>query len=687
MGLFKNIKTGRQLAKRNISLDQLDQWMEQQVTGGRKSFTGVDISAETALNYSAKWNSTAILAQTLASLPLIIYKRTGETSKKRFPKHPLYDILHNQPNSEMNSFIWRETAMVHLVTWGNHYSWIEFEGQGWNIKGLWPLEPSRTRMKRSDNGRIVYQYRKPNGEEIIYPDWKIFHVPGMGFNGRSGYNIINKSRQSLGLGLATEEYGSRWFGTGSHPGGILEHPGRLSDNAQDNLKKNWKAVHGGLTGAHDLGVLEEGMKYHEISTKPEEAQALETRKFQVTEEARWSGLPPHKLKDLERATFSNIEEQQIEFVMDSMRLWVTRWEQCINMQLLRADERETIFSEFLMEGLLRGDIEKRYNAYAVSRQNGWMNADEIRSRENLNPIKGGSGKIYWMPLNMTDASKAGDMSFMKSEDKVEEEGQEEEKSIWQTLEQRGVGLRSMRSLQWRRRTADAYKQPFRDATKRILAVERKNVEKFAKKGFGERTIVNFNNDIDEWYLSDKTKDFVRKEFAGVYKSYADEIHKIASQEINSIEKPDEAFGAEIDKYIEHTSNRYIMSSRGQLKSEARKAEETETDSIEAINKRLDEWDEKRPDKVANREVVDGESGIASYVYFAGGFRTRWVTIGKNCPYCDSLEGMIIDRGGAFLMAGTAWEPIGANHGPISITSNVGHPGAHGGCDCSVMATL
>ena len=698
MGLIKNIRTGRELAKRNISINQLDQWIDQQFGGGGKTFTGVNVTTENALKYSAKWNSTAILSQTIASLPLIIYKKSANGNKKRATDHQLFDILHNQPNPEMTSFTWREMAMVHMLTWGNHYSKIEFDGMGWNIKGLWPLDPSRVKMDRSDRGQIIYRFRQLDGTERIYKDWEIFHVPGMGFNGRLGYNILNKSVESLGLGLALEEYGARWFDADSTPGGILEAPNRLSDPARENLKKSWKAIHGSLAGKHQLGVLEEGMKYNDTSKNPEESQALQSRKFQVTEEARWSGLPPHKLKDLEKATFSNIEEQQIEFVMDSIRLWVTRWEQVIDWKLLRKDERQTYFSEFLIEGLLRGDIEKRYKAYATGKQWGFLNSDEIRRMENMNPTKDGSGKIYWGPLNYKDASKMDEVdkpsqdNFQGDKKEIEEEKDEkkdekkEEKMLETILEMRGKKPEAIRSVLLRQRIAESYKQLFRGATIRILMKERKAVEKIAKKAFEGRTIVNFNNEIDDWYLSEDTRDFVEKEFAKIYKSYAVEIYSEASKEVNNTEAMPATYEREVDRFIENTTTKYILSSRGQLKSVARIAEESEENSFDAIMQRIADWEEKRPDKVAGIETIAGMAGLSAFVYFSSGFRTEWVTVGKSCPYCDSLDGMIISQGDNFLSAGTVLEPDGAIHGPMTITRNISHPPAHNGCDCSVIST-
>ncbi|KKK93156.1 hypothetical protein LCGC14_2695700, partial [marine sediment metagenome] len=236
------------------------------------------------------------------------------------------------------------------------------------------------------------------------PSEKMFHLAGLGFDGRVGYSVISKASESFSLGLAMEEFGSRYFGQGTHLGGLIKHPGRLSPEAKDNLKSSFDNVYKGLTGSHVMGVLEEGMSYEAFGIPPNDSQFLESRVFQVTEVARWFNLPPHKIKDLTRSTFSNIESSQIEFVTDSVRPWLVRWEQVIGWKLLSIIERRNIFAEYIIEGLLRGDIKTRFEAYAIARANGFMNADQVRAKENMNPTEDGSGKIYNIPLNWTNAA-------------------------------------------------------------------------------------------------------------------------------------------------------------------------------------------------------------------------------------------------------------------------------------------
>ncbi|USK85719.1 phage portal protein [Peribacillus asahii] len=367
---------------------------------GGRSTTGKAVNADSALTFSAVYACVRILSETIASLPLPVFERLAQ-GKGRAKDHYLYKVLHDSANNEMTAFTFRETAMNHLLLEGNFYAEKEFD-EGGRVRGLWPLNPHKTWPERV-NGELKYKSILPNGTQVVFKAEQIFHIPGMGFDGIKGYNPIKLAREAIGLGLAAEEYGARFFGNGAKPGGVLEHPEALSDNARTNLRSSWNEMHQGLEKQHRIAILEEGMTYKQIGIAPEEAQFLETRKFQVTEIARFFRVPPHMLADLERATFSNIEQQSIDFVTHSIRPWLVRWEQTINSRLLGIDSSR-YFAEFVVEGLLRGDIKSRYEAYSIARQNGWLSANDIRAMENQNPID--SGDIYLVPLNMIPADQA-----------------------------------------------------------------------------------------------------------------------------------------------------------------------------------------------------------------------------------------------------------------------------------------
>jgi HK97 family phage portal protein len=368
---------------------------------------GVAVNEHTALNCSAVWSAVSIIAGDVASLPLILYKREGE-GKKRFTGHPLYRILHDEPNPEMSAIVFRETLQAHLLTWGNAYAEIERSQDG-RVKYLWPLTPDRVAPFRDERTlRLKYRVASTTGPDIIFSSDDILHVPGLGYDGMAGYSVIAKARESIGLGMATERFGGTFFGNGSTFGGALVHPKGLSDKARKNLTDSLEARHQGVDRAHRFLVLEEGMTYERFGIPPNDAQFLETRKFQITEIARWFQIPPHKLGDLERATFSNIEHQSLDYYKSCLRKWLVRWEQEINRKLISPSERNIQFAEHNLEGLLRGDQKSRFDAYAVGRQWGWLTANNILRLENMDPL-GPEGDMTLVPHNMMPASRVNEI--------------------------------------------------------------------------------------------------------------------------------------------------------------------------------------------------------------------------------------------------------------------------------------
>jgi HK97 family phage portal protein len=372
--------------------------------GAKQSAAGVAVNERTALQSTAVYACVRILAETIASLPLPVFRRRGARGKDIARDHPLYSILHDRPNPEMSSFTFRETLQGHLSLWGNAYAEIETAKSG-RVLALWPLRPDVTTPVRLPNGERIFK-TKINGETQELPADRVLHVPGMGFDGLVGYSPIALSRQAIGLALATEEFGAKFFGNGTRPGGVLTHPARLSKEAKERLKEGWQAAYGGLTNAQRVAVLEEGVTWQALGVPPDEAQFLETRKFQTTEIARIFRVPPHMLADLERATFSNIEHQSIEFVVHTIRPWLVRWEQVMNWSLFSERDQGNAFAEFQVEGLLRGDSAQRASFYSALFNMGVLSPNDIRERENMNPVEGGDVRL--VPLNMTTLENAGE---------------------------------------------------------------------------------------------------------------------------------------------------------------------------------------------------------------------------------------------------------------------------------------
>ena len=362
---------------------------------------------------TAVYACVRILAEAVASLPLHVYEYQDDGGKKLVHDHPLYYLLHDEPNPEMTSFVFRETLMSHLLIWGNAYAQIIRDGTG-RVLGLYPLLPDKMDVQRDDRGNIYYVYSRNSDENPMFKEYgdirlkaeEVLHIPGLGFDGLIGYSPIAMAKNAVGMTLACEEYGASFFANGANPGGILEHPGVLKDPSK--VRESWNSVYRGVNNAHKIAVLEEGMKYQQIGIPPEEAQFLETRKFQINEIARLYRIPPHMVGDLDKSSFSNIEQQSLEFVKYTLDPWVIRWEQSLQRSLLLPGEKGKYFIKLNVDGLLRGDYQSRMNGYAVGRQNGWFSANDIREMENMNPIPDEQGgNLYLINGAMTKLEDAG----------------------------------------------------------------------------------------------------------------------------------------------------------------------------------------------------------------------------------------------------------------------------------------
>ena len=384
-----------------------------------RTTSGKPVNERTAMQTTAVYACVRILAEAVASLPLHVYEYQDDGGKKLVHDHPLYYLLHDEPNPEMTSFVFRETLMSHLLIWGNAYAQIIRDGAG-RVLGLYPLLPDKMEVQRDDKGNIYYVYSRNSDENPTFKEYgniklkaeDVLHIPGLGFDGLIGYSPIAMAKNAVGMTLACEEYGASFFANGANPGGVLEHPGVLKDPSK--VRESWNSVYRGVSNAHKIAVLEEGMKYQQIGIPPEEAQFLETRKFQINEIARLYRIPPHMVGDLDKSSFSNIEQQSLEFVKYTLDPWVIRWEQSLQRSLLLPGEKGKYFIKLNVDGLLRGDYQSRMNGYAVGRQNGWFSANDIREMENMNPIPDEEGgNLYLINGAMTKLADAG--AFAKTD--------------------------------------------------------------------------------------------------------------------------------------------------------------------------------------------------------------------------------------------------------------------------------
>lgn len=377
------------------------------------SSAGEIVNDRTSIQHVAVLACIRVLSEAVAQLPLNVYKYTAE-GKERAYKHPLYFLLHDQPNPEMTSFTLREVLMSHLLIYGNAYAQIIRNGRG-DVIGLYPLMADKMRVDRDNKNRLIYIYSRydeanPNIREqgeIVLPAEQVLHIPGLGYDGLVGYSPIAMAKSAIGMSLSCEKYGAKFFANGASPSGVLEHPGVIKD--PDRVREAWRNAYGS-GNAHKVAVLEEGMKYTPISIPNNDAQFLETRKFQVEEIARLYRVPLHMIGDLEHATFSNVEHLSLDFVKYTLDPWLVRWEQGLQKALFSEQDKKKYFIKFNADGLLRGDYASRMQGYSIGIQNGFLCPNDVRTLEDMNSIPEEDGGNTFMvngsmtPLNMAGAA-------------------------------------------------------------------------------------------------------------------------------------------------------------------------------------------------------------------------------------------------------------------------------------------
>lgn len=456
------------LGEKRTTLSRPAQWLIDWVSGGAETVAGIRVNHESALRLSAVYACVRVISETVASLPLHVYERLEPRGKQRLYDHPVTALVHDAPNEYMTAMSFWETLVSHAVLWGNGFARIDSAGS-------WPramqiMTPDRMNVTVVE-GALRYEWRDPiTNKSTVSTASEMLHVPGLGFNGITGYSPIELAKQNIGLGLAAEQYGGAFFGNSGRPSGVLTHPGVLDTDKNPattaRLRKDWKRIYGGAqTGT--VAVLEEGMKFEPITMPHDDAQFIETRKFQIEEIARLYRVPLHKIGHLEHATFSNIQHQSLEFLMDTIRPWLVRICQEVNRKLLGSGNRN-LYVAHTVEDILRGDIQTRFSAYATARQWGWMSANEIRELEDTNPIDGGD--VYFVPLNMGPAGGA-DKPVLSVGD-----GKEDDKE-----DDNGTSGRS-------------YEIVFADAFRRVLRIEQSKLARAAKLGHNSRD----DKDFSEW---------------------------------------------------------------------------------------------------------------------------------------------------------------------------------------------
>ncbi len=661
---------------------------------------GVAVDEFIALNFSAVYNAISIISGTIGSLPLHLYKRNKRITQKA-TIHLTYDVLHAVANPEMTAMTYREATSAHELSWGNSYSEIVRNGLG-QIVQLRPISPNRVRPKR-EAGQLVYEIVIAGGKTKDFPREQILHIPGLGFDGLIGYSVLTKARESVALGMATEEFGARFFGQGTTPAGILEMPQDLGDGREDFVKEFQKGF-AGLGKTHKVMVLDNDAKYTPIGVKPEDAQFLQTRAFSVVEIARWFNIEPMKLKDHSKSSFNNITSLQTSHVIDCIRPWLVRREQNYNMQMLTPKERRAgYYWEHVVEGLLRGDWAARAEYYSKIWMIGGITSNEIREKENMNPVEGGDE--LFVPLNMVPLSMARKMIETQDDpepepsDDDDELPKDEENNLrfWKTKLIEYKESIATRSIKGRERISKRYYPLIKAAAKRIVNKEGNAVKNQTKKQRSQRAEASMEKWLDSFYR--KMPDYIKQELGPVFRSFSEAIIEESAVEIG-VEPDLKELDTFINDYIDRYAERHVESSQGQLVSllnpkpdEEKKDKDGQPAGVEHrewaddIDDRVDEWaeDDKRSEKIAKNESVRLSNAIFQTVAFGAGMSVVWKIRGaKTCAYCRELNGKRVSKGQSFVDSGDVLDPK-AGTGPMKINGMKTQPPLHISCDCYLGA--
>jgi HK97 family phage portal protein len=402
MGFFGRLM-GRKSADANSSVDKPHPWLLD-FFGGEKTLSGERVTAEGSLKLAAVWACVRVRSEDIAKLPCILYKRQADGSKVRATEHPLYSLMRDKPNPRMTAFEFRQLMQTELDLRGNALALKEFNGRG-RVVALWPVCWARVEVLSSaDQHELYYRVKDKNGKIIdTFPAEGVLHLRGLSLDGMVGLSPIAYHRETIGLALAAQKYGSAFFGNNAQPRGAIKVPTVLSPEASAALRASWESKYRGVENSNKIGIFDGGMEYVQTGMNNNDAQYIEMRGLQNSEIWRIFRVPPHKVGDLSKATFSNIEQQSLEYVTDCLMSELVRWEQTLKRDLLLVSEQDTYFFEFLVDALLRGDFKSRMDGYAIARNWGIFSADDCRDRENMNHLPDAKGQIYLQPLNMVEA--------------------------------------------------------------------------------------------------------------------------------------------------------------------------------------------------------------------------------------------------------------------------------------------
>lgn len=616
---------------------------------GNQSASGVSVTPEKALGLTAFWAGVQVISQTIAGLPCKTYKRT-KSGRELAEDHHVYKLLQHRPNPMMTPFTFRETRTAHCLTWGNSYAEIEYDIAGRPI-ALWPLLPDRTGVEIDEKGNKVY-HTVINNTKIYLEADRVLHVAGLGFDGLKGYNVVKVHRDSLGLSIAANEYGATFFGNSGRPSGIITKPGAVSPEERAQLRADWNQMHTGLTRAQRTAILWGGMEWKPMSLPPEEAQFLETRAIQVEEIARILNINPIFLQHFTKVTTwgSGVVQFLTAFAKFTILPWLEREEDALNYDLFNEQERGQFYVKYSLEQLMRGDPKMQAEILEIERRNGILNADEWRALNDEDPLPDKLGQDYYMPLNMAPVDKIRDTDDI-------------------SLGRRTIQRTEKRSgIPYRDRLTNAHRAALEDAARRFVKRDAEALKKAASKK-------DLDNWIDEFYPGQQR--YIEQTMLPVISALTTVIGEAAADEIGDESISMARFAQD---YTANLARREVSSSIGQIR---KKQEQIAEEDLEQVLIDLaDEWEEKRPGKVAQNESVRASSGAARHMWAALGVAYLvWRANDGACDLCAALDGKRVGIDRYFVDEGTSVTADGVT--PLTVSENVGGPPLHAGCQCGI----
>lgn len=664
------------------------------------------VTPENAMQIATVLACVRVLAESVAMLPLEMRAREGRGSRAA-TELGLYSLLHDLPNPWMTSAEMRMTLQGHLAAWGSAYAQKVPDRSGRWVE-LWPLAPNRMETPVSGpDGDLLYPYTEASGEKRTFRQWEILHIRGLSGDGLVGYSPIGVARRTFERKLRMEEFEQAFYENGAQPGGVLKHPGKLSDKAYARLLESWEARHKGPTNANRMAILEEGLDVAAIGVPQSDAQFLESQKLTRTEIAGLFRVPSHMVNDLERATFSNIEQMSLEFVIFTLTPWLILWEQAIGRDLLTATERGRYYAKHKLQGLLRGDNASRAAFYSTGLQWGYFSINDVRELEDMGPVA--NGDTYFVPLNMVPLAQAASGQAAQQGGLGAQTGATAQNALRGYMEadhgekctcgrcggpgeavragdadgdsdEDGEAVEELRLS--RVEMARAMMPLLEDIALRTVRREVRDVRRLAEKHLTKRAEDVFLEEIRKLYL--EFNGVVEENFRAALLNYARQAMLAASAELGKTPKglTDDLRQFVLD-YLAALGNGWAASSRTQLEIVLGEALANNADPGEAIEERLTRWEETKPQKVADRHAFEGLNALVIACY--GVHKVRkigWVAAGSSCPFCRQLNGKIVGIDEYFVTDGEALDGDG---GAMQIKRNVRSGHLHGGCDCVVRA--